>query len=482
MIPTSKKNGKVIKNKSRWNMRKQTRTEKDVLGELEVPAEVYWGINTQRAIKNFQISGKRFPKVFIQSLAEVKKACLLANLELDLIDKAKGDALLQSMNEIIDEDKLLNQFPIDVFQTGSGTQTNMNMNEVLANRANEILGSPMGKKEPVHPNDHVNKGQSTNDVFPAAMHLSILSLLTDKLRPSIEKLKESLERKIKQFDGIVKVGRTHLQDAVPIPLSLEFEVYKRQLEVNTNRLGNVFKELEFISLGGTAVGTGIGAHKDFGKRAVHYLSVETSFSFKPNPVKAEGIASHNSIVNASGVLRLLSLSLLKMANDIRWMGSGPRAGLNELILPKNEPGSSIMPGKINPTQSEALIQACLQVIGNDVTVSFAEGYGSVLDLNVCKPIMINNILESIEILSNSINSFVDKCLVGMIVNTSKINANLEKMLMIVTNLNPIIGYDKAAEIAQKAFIEGKTIKEVILEMGIDIEGDIDELLDPKKMV
>ncbi|MCK4779057.1 MAG: class II fumarate hydratase, partial [Candidatus Lokiarchaeota archaeon] len=439
-----------------------------------------WGVNTQRAIENFQISGKTFPQIFIISLAQLKKACLLVNLELDLIDREKGDAILQAVNEILEYNKYLDQFPIDIFQTGSGTQTNMNMNEVLANRANQILGHQMGKKHPIHPNDHVNKGQSSNDVIPTAMHISTLHSI-QKLFPILERLIEQLDKKIIEFKDIVKVGRTHLQDAVPIPLSLEFKVYKRQIEVNIERLRNTCQELYYIPIGGTALGTGLNTHRDFAELTVSQLSKITDLPFKVNPVKAEGIASHNTIVKVSSNLRLLSLSLLKMANDIRWMGSGPRAGLSELRLPQNEPGSSIMPGKINPTQSEALIQVCLQVIGNDSVVSFGEAYGSLLDLNVCKPVMIINVLESIEILIGGINSFIDHCLVGLEANTEQINEYLERMLMIVTNLTPIIGYDKSSEIAQRAYKEGKTCKQVIKEMGLKID-NLDELLDPKKMV
>jgi len=456
------------------------RIEKDVLGEMEVPSNVYWGINTQRAIKNFQISGKTFPQIFIKSLAQIKKACLLANLDLKMIEQQNANAILQAINEIIEENKHLDQFPIDIFQTGSGTQTNMNINEVLANRANQLLGHPMGEKTPVHPNDHVNKSQSSNDVIPSTMHVSALHMI-EKLLPVLERLKEQIDKKIEEFKDIVKVGRTHLQDAVPIPLSLEFEVYKKQIETNIDRLKETSNELYFIPIGGTALGTGLNAHKDFAKLTVSHLSKITNLSFKINPVKAEGIASHNTIVKVSGNLRLLALSLLKMANDIRWMGSGPRTGLSELHLPQNEPGSSIMPGKINPTQSEALIQVCLQVIGNDSVISFGEAYGSILDLNVCKPIMIINLLESIEILIGGINSFIDHCLSGLEANIDKIKENLERMLMIVTNLTPILGYDKCSEIAQRAYKEGKTLKMVIKEMGLKID-NLDELLDPNKMV
>ncbi|MFX0139223.1 MAG: class II fumarate hydratase [Candidatus Hodarchaeota archaeon] len=456
------------------------RIEKDILGELEVPSNVYWGVNTQRAIKYFQISGKTFPQIFIISLAQLKKSCLLANMELNLIEKEKGNAILTAINEILEENKYLDQFPIDIFQTGSGTQTNMNINEVLANRANEILGYPMGKKHPIHPNDHVNKGQSSNDIIPSTMHLSALHMI-QRLFPVLERLIEHLNIKIKEFEEIIKVGRTHLQDAVPIPLSLEFEVYKRQIEINMERLHNTSKELYYIPIGGTALGTGLNTHNNFAELTVSHLSRITKFPFKVNPVKAEGIASHNTIVKISGNLRLLALSLLKMANDIRWMGSGPRAGLSELILPQNEPGSSIMPGKINPTQSEALIQVCLQVIGNDSVVSFGEAYGSILDLNVCKPIMIINLLESIEILIGGINSFVDYCLKALKANKDQINYQLERILMVVTRLKPIIGYDKCSEIAYRAFKEGKTCKQVIKELGLEID-NLDELLDPKNMV
>ncbi len=456
------------------------RIEKDVLGELEVPIDVYWGINTQRAIQNFQISGKKFPRNFIKALAQLKKACLLANLDLELVEKEIGNAILKAINEILDEDRHLDQFPIDIFQTGSGTQTNMNMNEVLANRANEILGYPMGNKNPVHPNDHVNKSQSSNDVIPTTMHLSALYMI-HKLFPILEKLKVHLEKKIEEFKDIVKVGRTHLQDAVPISLSLEFEVYKKQIGTNIKRLKDTCNELYYIPIGGTALGTGLNAHKEFAKLTVSHLVEITNLPFKVNPVKAEGIASHNTIVNVSSNLRLLALSLLKMANDIRWMGSGPRAGLSELILPENEPGSSIMPGKINPTQSEALIQVCLQVIGNDSVITFGEAFGSILDLNVCKPVMIINLLESIDILVRGTDSFINKCLLKLKVNTEQIKKQLDQMLMLVTNLIPIIGYDKCSEIAQRAYKEGKSCKVIIKEMGLKID-NLDDLLDPKKMV
>ena len=458
------------------------RLEKDLLGELEVPEEVYWGINTQRTLNNFKISQRRFPKVFLYALALVKRACLSANQKSEVIDEEIGKAVFQTIDEMLNEGKFFDQFPIDVFQTGSGTQINMNMNEVLANRANEILGHPKGKKHPVHPNDYINRSQSSNDVIPTAMHLASVNLIQYNLIPSLELLEKTLKQKIKEFKGIVKVGRTHLQDAVPIPLSTEFAVYLRQIGTTKNRLKEALNELYLLPIGGTALGTGLNAPKNFDQLVIEELIQFTGFNYKINPVKAEGISSHNTIVKTSSVLKLLALSLMKMANDIRWMGSGPRAGLGELLLPENEPGSSIMPGKINPTQSEAIIQVCLQVIGNDTVISYAESSGSILDLNVTKPIMIVNLLESINILSTSIESFVLLCLKGLKANIANINEALSRSLMLVTRLTPIIGYEKAGEIAKKAYETGKTIKEIIQEMDLDIEEDLDELLDPRKMV
>ena len=458
------------------------RIEKDVLGEIKVPNDAYWGVNTQRAIDNFQISNKRFSKNFIQSLAEVKKAAFLANKDLGSISEEKSKAIMQAIDEILNQQMYFDQFPIDVFQTGSGTQMNMNMNEVLANRANEILGHEKGKKSPVHPNDDVNMSQSSNDVIPTTMHISALHSMKERLFPTLDKLQAVLNQKIKEFKDVLKVGRTHLQDAVPIPLSLEFKVYKQQIEINRKRFESDFEELRAIPLGGTVLGTGINATKDFQDLVIKKLIEVTGFSLRAKEILAEGIASHNTIVKLSSTINLLALSLIKMANDIRWMGSGPRAGLSELILPANEPGSSIMPGKINPTQSEALIQVCLHVMGNYTSISNSEMMGSILDLNICKPIMIHNLLESIDLICNGINSFIEKCLVGIKVNQSKIKDDLDNLLMIATNLNPYIGYDKASEIAQKAYHEGKNIKQVILEMGLKFEEDLDEILDPKKTI
>jgi fumarate hydratase class II len=462
---------------------KKTRREKDAIGEHVVPADAYWGINTQRALENFQISGRTFSTDFIHALALVKKACLIANKAEKLVSQEIFDTLETAIDEVL-EGKHHDQFPIDVYQTGSGTQTNMNMNEVLANRANEILGHPLGIKSPVHPINTVNMSQSSNDVIPAAMHISALSMLRSYLIPSLDRLRIVLGEKIDEFDGIVKVGRTHLQDAIPIPLSTEFSVYKFQIETSLKQdLPAVVESLLILPIGGTALGTGLNTPKDFAKRAVKELSkMMGGYDFRVSPVKAEGISSHNSIVRASAALRSIALTCMKMANDIRWMGSGPRAGLGELILPSNEPGSSIMPGKVNPTQSESLIQVCLQVIGNDTTIAVSEGHGSLLDLNVTKPVMIVNLLDSIRLLSRGIDSFRKNCLEGLKVDEVRIQKQLDQSLMIVTRLSPVIGYDKASEIAKRAHETGKTIREVVIESGIEIDGDLDEILDPSKMV
>ena len=460
-------------------MSEEYRIEKDVLGELKVPKDAYWGINTQRAIQNFQISGKIFPEIFIKALAFAKRCCASANKKLKLLEDQLANAIIDAGDEIMNG-KLLDQFPVDVFQTGSGTQTNMNMNEVIANRANELLGHAKGKKTPVHPNDHVNLGQSSNDIIPTAMHISIIDSY-EHLMTAYLNLSSQIKEKIQEFKGIIKVGRTHLQDAVPISLSMEFDVYSQQLEKIYYSFKDVMELIHDIPIGGTALGTGLNSHKDFANEVCKYFN-EAEMWVHPIKNKAQHISSHNLLVQFSGLLRNLALILLKMANDIRWMGSGPRAGLSELILPAKEPGSSIMPGKINPTQCEMLIQVCIQVIGNDSAVAMAESHGSILDLNVCKPVMIYNILESIEILTNGISSFVNNCLKDLKPNVENIQSQLDRMLMVVTKLNPIIGYDKASEIAQKAYEENKTIKEVIKELGIKIEGNLDDLLDPKKMV
>ncbi len=456
--------------------------EKDAIGDLQVPADAYWGISTQRALLNFRISGRPFPKEFIIALAKVKRACAAVNMANGDVDENLGIAMLQAVDEILEEGKFLDQFPIDMFQTGSGTQTNMNMNEVLANRANEILGHPLGFKSPVHPNDHANRSQSSNDVIPTAMHLSAVKALDSRLVPTIKLFVASLDQKIEEFEGIVKIGRTHLQDAVPIPLSLEFDVFRTQFLDTLVNIKGVIQDLYAIPIGGTALGTGLNAPENFSDDVSGELGRITGYPYRAMDVKAEGIASHSVFVKASSVLKILALATLKMANDIRWMGSGPRAGLGEIQLPQNEPGSSIMPGKVNPTQAESLIQVCLQVIGFDSAITLAEGFGSTLDLNVTKPLIIVNLLESIRLLSNGINSFKKNCLEGITPNVQNIGVQLERSLMIVTKLTPLIGYDQAARIAKVAHETGRSIRETIEHLGIEIEGDLDEILDPGSMV
>jgi fumarate hydratase class II len=456
------------------------RIEKDGIGELEVPENVYWGINTQRAIQNFQLSGRRMPLKFIKAVAQVKKACLEINSQEGLLDDEIIPAMKQSIDEIVDG-MHQDQFPIDVFQTGSGTQTNMNLNEVIANRANEILGHPMGKKYPVHPNDHVNRSQSSNDVIPTAMHVAAVQEITDQLIPAIEKTIQTLSQKIKEFKGIVKIGRTHLQDAVPIPLSLEFQVYLKEFEKSMETIKSNLNELYELPIGGTALGTGLNAPPDFSKRVSQELAKITNHPFCAKEIQAEEIASHLVFVKTSGTLRAIALAALKMANDIRWMASGPRAGLGELILPENEPGSSIMPGKINPTQSEALIQITIYVMGLDSSIANAEGFGSILDLNVTKPLIIVNILEMIKLLSSGLHSFCNHALTGLKPNLENISHQLERSLMIVTRLTPAIGYDKATEVAHEALESGTTIREALKRMNIEID-NLDDILDPKNMV
>ncbi len=458
----------------------EERIEKDAFGELAVPADVYWGINTQRALKNFRISGRRMNGFFIKSLGIVKMSCLLANMDLGLIDELIGKSMLEVVHDIIRGD-LNDQFPIDVYQTGSGTQTNINMNEVIANRANQILGHPMGQKKPIHPNDHANMGQSSNDVIPTAMHVAVVLRSREMLLPALTEIDKVLKEKIKEFNGIVKVGRTHIQDAVPIPLSMEFQVYQQQIASFIRYLEFILEDLMQIPIGGTALGTGLNSSEDFAKRVIHHLNQYTGVVFRLNPVKAEGIASHSRLVRFSAELRQIANLCIKMANDIRWMGSGPRAGLGELKLPQNEPGSSIMPGKVNPTQAEMLIQVAAQVIGYDLTITLGESEGSVLDLNMAKPLIITNLLDSIELLANGLNSFSENCLVGLKANILEIESQLERSLMLVTRLSPVIGYDKASQVAKSALASGKTIRETVKDMGLQI-ANLDEILDPKKMV
>jgi fumarate hydratase class II len=454
------------------------RIEKDSLGEINVPKDAYWGATTQRAIENFKISGLVFKRGFIRALGVVKLACAQANLELGVLSEKIANGIIQAATEVRDGN-LDSQFPVDIFQTGSGTHSNMNANEVIANRAVEILGGENGSNL-VHPNDHVNLSQSSNDVIPTVMQVSAAEAVEHDLLPALKKLKSALEERAADFKGVVKTGRTHLMDATPITLGQEFSVYAAQIGKGIDRFKDALKRLWQLSIGGTAVGTGINAPEGFSTAAVKNISKITGIEFKENQNKGEGIAAHDSVVELSGVLKTVAVSLTKIANDIRWMTSGPAAGLSEITIPANEPGSSIMPGKINPTQAEALLMACTQVIGNDTTITFAGASGN-FELNTMKPIMAFNILQSIEILANSVDSFTEKCLAGVAPNTERMKKILEKNIMLVTALTPKIGYDKAAEIAKEALRTGRSIREVSGEKTELTSPELDRLLDPKKM-
>ncbi|OLS28940.1 MAG: Fumarate hydratase class II [Candidatus Heimdallarchaeota archaeon LC_2] len=459
----------------------EIRIENDTMGEVEVPSNAIWGAQTQRSIQNFQISTRRFPKSFIIALTQVKRACAIANGELGVIERDIAEVITKAANEIINDGLHLNQFPLDIYQTGSGTQTNMNANEVLSNRAIQIMGGQIGSKTPVHPNDHVNKGQSSNDVIPTAMHLSALTEITKTLEPALEGLIISLRSKQNEFINIVKIGRTHLQDAVPLTLGQEFSAYVFQLETVKSHIKEASRYLEQLAIGGTAVGTGLNAHRDLDKKVCSILSNDTGLNFRSDGNKFALIASKDALVGVSGALKTLAITLIKIANDIRWLSSGPRCGLGEISLPENEPGSSIMPGKVNPTQNEMLIQVGAQVIGNDVAVSMGGSWG-VLELNLMKPMIISNVLESIELLANGMNSFSINCISGIKANETRINNLVSQSLMLVTALTKDIGYDKAAYIAKKAFKEGKTIRETVLNEGLIPESEIDKKLDLTKMV
>ncbi len=457
------------------------RIERDTLGEVKVPKEAWWGAQTQRSLQNFRISGIRFPPIFLDSLVRIKRTCARVNAELGEIPETIGESIIKAATKII-EDQMWDQFPLDVFQTGSGTQTNMNANEVIANIANVMLGGKKGEKTPVHPNDHVNKGQSSNDIIPTAMYVATARALKSQLFPALDKFAAALEVKAEEFKDIIKIGRTHLQDAVPITLGQEFSGFAAQLRSIEEQLKKTFPIITYLPIGGTAVGTGLNAHPKLAELTCKYLSAELDIEFKPTRNRFAQIAAHDELVSVSGLLKVLAVALIKIGNDIRWLASGPRCGLGELILPANEPGSSIMPGKINPTQAEALIQACLRVIGNDHVISMGGFFGGQIDLNTAKPLMIHAMLESITLLSNAMTSFTDRCLNGIEANTRRIEQLVEQSLMLVTALTPHIGYDKAAKLAQKAYREDKTIKDVVLEEKIFEPEELEKVLNLKKMV
>lgn len=457
----------------------QTREERDTMGTVQVPVEAMWGAQTQRSLQNFKISNEHMPVALINALAKVKRAAATVNHDLGLLDAASTAAIIRAADEVIAGD-YNDHFPLVVWQTGSGTQTNMNMNEVLANRASEILGGGRGLDRKVHPNDDVNKGQSSNDVFPTAMHVAAVQELQHHLIPAIALLRGTLDAKVNAFSDIVKIGRTHLQDATPLTLGQEFSGYVAQLDHGLRHIQAGMAHLCELALGGTAVGTGLNAHPEFAERVAAELSRLTGLPFITAPNKFEALASNDALVHAHGALKTLAASLMKIANDIRWLASGPRCGIGELKIPENEPGSSIMPGKVNPTQSEAMTMVCCQVMGNDVAVNMGGAMGN-FELNVMKPLIIHNFLQSVRLLADALISFNNNCAVGIEANQERINLLMHHSLMLVTALNPHIGYDKAAEIAKKAHRENITLKEAAIATGYITAEQFDAWVIPESM-
>ena len=456
------------------------RKEFDSIGTINVPNDKYWGASTQRSKKYFDIGEFLVRPVLIKSIAIIKKAAAIVHRKEKQILPKISYAIVKASNEVI-SGKLDEHFPLKVWQTGSGTQTNMNVNEVIANRAIEILGGRKGTKKPVHPNDHVNKSQSTNDVFPTAMHIAIAMETKNKLLPSLELLNSELKKKVSQFKNIVKVGRTHLQDATPLSLGQEFSGYQSQLGDCIERIKNALNEIYYLAQGGTAVGTGINSKKGFDKKVISEIKKITKLPFKPTKNKFAALAAHDEIVNFSGTLNTTAVSLMKIANDIRFLGSGPRAGYGEIILPANEPGSSIMPGKVNPTQSEAVTMVCVKVIGNHNGITMAGSHGH-FELNVFKPLIAHNILQSIDLLADSTNNFALYCVKGIKADKVKIKKFLDNSLMLVTALAPHIGYDNSAKIAKTALKKGTTLREEALKTKLINEKDFDRIVNPKKMI
>ena len=458
----------------------KTRIEKDSMGEIEVPADQYWGAQTQRSLQNFEIGEERFPREMLWALGIVKQSVAQVNSDLGMLDPDKTEVILQAAQEVIDG-KLDDHFPLVVWQTGSGTQTNMNTNEVIANRAVEMLGGVLGSKEPIHPNDHINKSQSTNDAFPTAIHVAIVDRIRNLLVPEVTALRDAFSTKAEAFSDIVKTGRTHLMDATPLTLGQEFSGYARQLTSALQAIDHVLPHLHELPIGGTAVGTGLNTHPEYADRAVAAISERTGIRFVSAPNKFEALGARDAIVEASGAFKLLASSLFKIANDIRWLGSGPRCGLGELFLPENEPGSSIMPGKVNPTQCEAMLMVCAQVMGNDTTIAFSGASGN-FELNVFMPVMAFNALQSVRLLGDACCSFRKNCVVGIEPNRNQIEQYLRESLMLVTALNPHIGYDNAAQVAKKAHSEGKTLRQAALELELLTEAEFDQIVDPGKML
>ena len=458
----------------------QKRTESDSMGKINVPSDRYYGAQTERSLHHFDISHDRMPAPLIHAFGLLKKACALANAELGLLAKDKAGWITQAATEVA-EGKLDDHFPLRVWQTGSGTQTNMNVNEVISNRAIELAGGALGSKKPVHPNDDVNMSQSSNDTFPTAMHLAAVNQLQKELIPSLQKLRDALAKKSAEFKNLIKIGRTHLMDAVPMTLGQEFSGYVAQLDAALARIQASLPELHELALGGTAVGTGLNTHKDFPAKAATHLAKLTGQPFVSAKNKFYALATHDPLVAASGALRSLSVALMKIANDIRWLGSGPRAGLAELQLPENEPGSSIMPGKVNPTQSEAMTMVCAQVHGNDAAIGLAGSQGN-FELNVFKPVIIHNFLHSVQLLADASRCFRQFCVEGIVADAAKLKDYTNRSLMLVTALSPKIGYDKAAEVAKKAHKEGATLKDACLALGYLKADEFDKLVRPEDML
>ncbi|RMG52186.1 MAG: class II fumarate hydratase [Acidobacteria bacterium] len=455
------------------------RIEVDSLGEVRVPAHVYYGAQTQRAVENFPISGLRLPRPFIRAMGLIKRAAAEVNMELGLLDEKIGRAIVQAAGEVADG-RYDDQFVVDVFQTGSGTSTNMNANEIISNRAIEILGGEMGSKKPVHPNDHVNKGQSSNDVIPTAIHVSALETIENDLLPALTHLRDALDAKAREFDDVVKIGRTHLQDAVPVRLGQEFGGYASMVAHGIRRVENVREHLSELAIGGTAVGTGLNAPPEFAPRVVERLSALTGLTFKEASHRFEALGARDAVVEASGALKTVACSLMKIANDLRLLSSGPRSGIGEITLPSLQPGSSIMPGKVNPVIPEAIRMIGAQVIGNDVTIAVC-GQGGDLELNVMMPVMAYNLLQSIQLLANGSRVLADKCVGGIRANRERCQSLIEGSLAMCTALAPKIGYDAAAKIAKEAYETGRTVREIAREKRVLPEDELDRVLDPRRM-
>lgn len=457
------------------------RIESDSMGKIEVPADKYYGAQSQRSLFNFAIGRETMPPELIHAFAILKKAAAMANEQLGELSPEKAALIVKVADEIINHQIGSEHFPLKIWQTGSGTQTNMNVNEVISNRAIEIAGGEMGSKKPIHPNDDVNMSQSSNDTFPTAMHIAVALMITRDLIPALSKLKEALIKKQLAFQHIIKIGRTHLQDAVPLTLGQEFSGYVAQLEHCIENINCNLPNLYRLAIGGTAVGTGLNAPPTFGTTVADIIAKLTHIPFYSAPNKFAALAANDEMVLMSGVLKTLACALMKIANDIRWLSSGPRCGIGEITIPANEPGSSIMPGKVNPTQSEAMTMVCIKVMGNDTAIGFAGSQGN-FELNVFKPMIAYSIIQSIYLLADACNAFTDHCVVGIEANEKKIEAYLHHSLMLVTALNPIIGYDKAAQIAKKAYIEGTNLKDACLALGFLTAAEFDEAINPKNMI